>query len=157
MRRHTLNCSCKLKDPMSCRQVECVHFSKLELPFGKRTSLIKHYCRNICQPLQYVTTSDKKPSLCTCNRSIISLLKHRLGIRRLWSSGELFSRVISPEEVATSTAVGVASPSAQGHATTSTSIANFVLSNKAPEGPITSTASRACGYQVVPAQQIKNL
>eukprot|EP00982_Pelagococcus_subviridis_P009950 30957-Pelagococcus_subviridis.AAC.56 len=62
---------------------------------------------------------------------------------------------LAPADVATSTAVGVASPSAQGHATTSTSVASFSAPRADPAPPEASNsapgkyARRARGHDAV--------
>ena len=54
-------------------------------------------------------------------------------------------------EEATSTAVGVASPSAHGHAITRTSMASLVPSMRAALLPAAATVSRAAGNMDAPA------
>jgi hypothetical protein len=78
---------------------------------------------------------------------------------KIWSYPKIQAKdhVIShpiPREVPTSTAVGVAKPRAQGHATTSTSIASLRLKRSAlPSGPAASL-NRTSGHKFVPRKYL---
>lgn len=137
-------------------------------PTRQRPRLVQHQRVHLGQALDHVAAAQQQPAPGACaGRRGSQRAKQRLGIECLvceqvrapgpgrfpgTQDTEAAGTRASPAEEATSTAVGVARPRAQGQATTSTSMASRRLSSSGACAPAASTTS-AGGWGRVHAGQ----